>query len=135
MIYITASAILPQWFSTRRSLAVGIAASGAGIGGLFYNLLAGYLVQSMGVPWTYRVMAILTFLINGICSILLKDRNRFVKPVQGTFSYRELGHAEVLLLISWGVSAGKSPHLQSWTCSRGCVAQHPCFISLLYALI
>lgn len=102
MVYITASAILPQWFSKRRSLAVGIAASGAGIGGLVYNLLAGHLVQSVGIAWTYRVMACMTFAINGVSSILLKDRNRFVKPVPGSFSYRELGHVEVLLLISWG---------------------------------
>lgn len=102
LVYITAAAILPQWFSTRRSLAVGIAASGAGVGGLFYNLLVGFLVQSVGVAWSYRSMAVLTLFFNGISSILLKDRNRFVKPVQSSFSYKELGHVEVLLLISWG---------------------------------
>ena len=40
-LYITASPALGQWFSTKRSLAVGIASSGAGFGGLAYNLAAG----------------------------------------------------------------------------------------------
>jgi len=102
MVYITASATLPQWFSTKRSLAVGIAAAGAGLGGLVYNLLAGWLVQSVGISWTYRVLACITIVINGICSLLLKDRNKMVKPVQGSFNYREFGHVEVLLIVGWG---------------------------------
>lgn len=102
MVYITAAAILPQWFSSRRSLAVGIASSGAGLGGLFYSLLTGHLVQKVGVSWTYRVLACITIVINGGASILLKDRNKMVKPVQGSFNYRELGHVEVLLIIAWG---------------------------------
>jgi MFS family permease len=102
MVYITATAILPQWFSTRRSLAVGLASSGAGLGGLVYNLLAGALIQSIGVGWTYRVMACGTLVINVLCSLLLKDRNKFVKPVQSWFNYREFGHVEVLLIVGWG---------------------------------
>lgn len=102
LVYITAAAILPQWFSSRRSLAVGIAASGAGLGGLFYSLLTGYLVQKVGVSWTYRVLACITIVMNGGCAILMRDRNKMVRPVRGSFSYRELGHVEVLLIIAWG---------------------------------
>lgn len=51
-LYITASAVLPQWFSKRRSLAVGIASSGAGFGGLAYNLGSGAGLQSVGWRWT-----------------------------------------------------------------------------------
>ena len=102
MVYITATSVLPQWFSRRRSLAVGIASAGAGLGGLFYSLLTGWLVQRVGVSWTYRVLAGTTLVINGCSAILLKDRNKVVKPVQGTFNYREFGHVEVLLIIAWG---------------------------------
>ena len=45
--YITAAPILPQWFSKKRSLAVGIAASGAGFGGLAYNLGAWSSVENL----------------------------------------------------------------------------------------
>jgi MFS family permease len=101
-LYITASAVLPQWFSTQRSLAVGIASAGAGLGGLAYNLGAGAAVETLGLKWTYRVLAICSFMCNFICSIVLKDRNRLVKPTQSSFDYRELGRVEVDLVISWG---------------------------------
>jgi len=101
-MYIPATAVLPQWFLTRRSLAVGIATSGVGLGGVAYNLIAGAAIRSLGINWTYRVLAFCTLGINGISSLLLRDRNKIVKPKQGSFDWRELGHIEVLLLIGWG---------------------------------
>ncbi|TKA28455.1 hypothetical protein B0A50_03922 [Salinomyces thailandicus] len=101
-LYITASAILPQWFSTRRSLALGIASSGAGFGGLAYNLGAGAGIESFGPKWTYRALAIATLVANGACSLLLKDRNKTVQPNTRAFDVREFGHISVLLVIWWG---------------------------------
>ena len=47
-------------------------------------------------------MALTTGVVNLICSILLKDRNRIVKPQFRAFSLREFGHISVLLVIFWG---------------------------------
>jgi MFS family permease len=101
-LYIPATAVLPQWFLRRRSLAVGLASSGAGLGGLAYNLGAGAAVQSLGLPWTYRVLAICSFSCNVVSALLLKDRNKVVKPLQRSFDYRELRRIETLLIIAWG---------------------------------
>jgi MFS family permease len=101
-LYLTSSPILGQWFSKKRSLSLGIASSGAGFGGLAYNLGAGAGVESLGVPWTYRTLAFTTLVVNLVCSLLLKDRNSIVKPTQRAFSIRELGHISILLLIAWG---------------------------------
>ncbi|KAK5097086.1 hypothetical protein LTS08_007106 [Lithohypha guttulata] len=100
--YIPATAVLPQWFSTRRSLAVGIAASGVGFGGVAYNLIAGAAAQSVGLPWTYRILALCSLAVNGVCSLLIRDRNKLVKPKQDAFDWRELGHIEVIFVIVWG---------------------------------
>ncbi|EXJ67776.1 uncharacterized protein A1O5_09122 [Cladophialophora psammophila CBS 110553] len=102
-LYIPATAALPQWFSTRRSLAMGIASSGAGLGGLAYNLAAGGIVQSLGMNWAYRILAFCGLAVNGACSLLLKDRNKAVQPLQNAFNYREYGHIEVILVVIWGV--------------------------------
>lgn len=102
-LYLPATAALPQWFSGRRSLAMGMASSGAGLGGLAYNLAAGRIVQSLGVNWAYRILALCGLAANSVSSILLKDRNVQVRPTQYTFNYREYGHIEVVLLILWGV--------------------------------
>jgi MFS family permease len=102
-LYITAAPVLGQWFSKKRSLAVGIASSGAGFGGLAYNLAAGAGVESLGVRWTYRLLALCTLVINLVCSILLKDRNKFIHQTrQTTFNIREFGHISVVLIIFWG---------------------------------
>ena len=101
-LYITSAPLLGQWFSTKRSLAVGIAAAGAGVGGIAYNLAAGAGVETFGVRWTYRVLALCTFIVNLICSILLKEPKGFVKTPRQAFDRREFGHVSVLLIIVWG---------------------------------
>lgn len=103
LVYITATAVLPQWFSSRRSLALGIATSGAGLGGLAYNLIAGRAIETVGLAWTYRILALCSLVVNVVCSFLMKDRNRSVQPVQAPFNYREYGQIEVLLVVAWGV--------------------------------
>lgn len=102
-LYITAAPILGQWFLKKRSLAVGIAASGAGFGGLAYNLAAGAGVETLGVQWTYRVLAFCTLVVNLICSILIKDRNTAVKPQKrGLQNLREFKHISLVLVTLWG---------------------------------
>jgi MFS family permease len=101
-LYITASAVLPQWFSERRSLAVAIASSGAGIGGLAFNLGAGAGIESVGWGWTYVVLAITTLIVNLSCTILMKDRNKLIRPHRRSFDVRQLAQISAWLIIIWG---------------------------------
>lgn len=101
-LYIPSNAGLAPWFSSKRSLAVGFATSGAGIGGLVYNLVTGRAIQTVGLPWTYRILAFCTLAANLISTLLFKDRSRTAKPTQTAFNYREYGRVEVLLVIFWG---------------------------------
>lgn len=101
-LYITAAPVLGQWFSNKRSLALGIGGAGAGIGGLAYNLAAGAMVEALGVSWTYRVLALCTLVMNLLCALLLRDRKKSVRTKQKTFDLREFGHVSVLLIVLWG---------------------------------
>ena len=101
-LYITATAILPKWFSSRRSLVLGIASSGAGIGGLAYNLGAGAGVQTIGLPWTYRILAFCSLAVNLISSIMLKDRKTVNREKEKAFDFRDYGRIQVLLVVTWG---------------------------------
>ncbi|KAK6401246.1 hypothetical protein LTR95_019209, partial [Oleoguttula sp. CCFEE 5521] len=103
-LYISASTILPNWFSKRRSLAVGISSSGAGFGGLAYNLGTGAAVESLGLPSTYRLLALCTLLANLSCSLLLKERSKIVRSQsqQNNLCWGELAQMQVVLLIVWG---------------------------------
>ncbi|RDW58184.1 hypothetical protein BP6252_13595 [Coleophoma cylindrospora] len=102
-LYVGSAAVVPRWFSTRRSLATGITAAGAGIGGLVYNLGTNAGIQSIGLAWTLRTLALSQLLVNTICTILLKERPSTTKPNQLAFDYRLFGKVPILLILGWGV--------------------------------
>lgn len=106
--YVTASALLPPWFSSRRSLAVGLATAGSGIGGLVYSIVTDRIINTWDLGWAYRVLAVAALAANLLASFLLRDFNsrpRDVAPGEirsSTFSPRDFGRVEVLLIVVWG---------------------------------
>ena len=91
---------------------MGIATSGAGMGGLVYNLVAGKLVRVMGWRTTYRVLAGCAVLVNLMAGLSLKERNKKGgaeerRLAEGqkrkrVFNLRDFGRVEVLLVVFWG---------------------------------
>lgn len=57
MCFIPGITIVGTYFSTRRSTAMGIAATGSGIGGIIYPIVLRRLIDQIGLPWAIRVMA------------------------------------------------------------------------------
>lgn len=101
-LYVGSSNIAPQWFSTKRSLANGITAAGAGFGGLVYSLASSYLLHQAGPPKTFRVIAICEFVANLVSIVLVKDRNKTQRPNQSAFNYKLLSRLEIWLVLGWG---------------------------------
>ncbi|GAN02376.1 hypothetical protein MAM1_0021c01819 [Mucor ambiguus] len=58
------AAVIPQWFTTRRGLAMGIAATGGGFGGLAFSPMVTSLVEKYGLSWAQRIIGLMAF---GIC--------------------------------------------------------------------
>ncbi|CAI4213211.1 unnamed protein product [Parascedosporium putredinis] len=101
-IFVPSVAIIPQWFTTRRSLANGIAAAGSGIGGLVYSLASGAMIERLGIQWTYRILGIIACVVNTICAILLRDRNKIIGSRHVPFDTGLLKRTEYLVLLSYG---------------------------------
>ncbi|KAH7268103.1 major facilitator superfamily domain-containing protein [Fusarium solani] len=103
LLFSPAAAIVPQWFSTHRSLATSISASGSGLGGLIYSVASGAMIQKLGVPWTLRVLGIVAFVVNTFCACLVKDRSSAIGSTQLAFDTRLLRRPQFLLLLgfSW----------------------------------
>lgn len=101
-LFVASVGVVPQWFKRRRSLANGIATSGSGFGGLVYSLAVGAMLPAIGLPWTFRVLGILCFIVNGICSILIRDRNSILGSSQLAFDSHMLRRKEYLLLAGFG---------------------------------
>ena len=72
---IAASALLARWFSRRRGLALGLASSGAAIGGLLLPPLLQVLIDAFEWRMSLRIYSCIIFLLTGPMIILLvRDR-------------------------------------------------------------
>lgn len=101
-LFVASVGIVPQWFSRRRSLANGIAASGSGLGGLVWSLAVGAMIPEIGLGWTFRVLGIISFTSHAICILLIKDRNKILGSTQRAFDRRLFERPEYLLLCFFG---------------------------------
>ncbi|OQE44545.1 hypothetical protein PENCOP_c002G01240 [Penicillium coprophilum] len=73
--YLSTTFLIPQWFDKNRSLAAGICTAGSGTGGLIYSLATHAMLVQFGIPWSYRILAIIQLVVNAICVLVIRDRN------------------------------------------------------------
>lgn len=98
----TASVPVPaQWFNKRRSLANACAAAGSGFGGLTYSLAANAMISRIGLPWTFRTLAIICLVVNSISGYLIRDRNKDVGSVHVPLNWGLFRRPSFLLLEAW----------------------------------
>lgn len=93
--------LIPQWFMHKRSLANAIGTAGSGFGGLTYSLATNTMISKLGLPWAFRILAIIAFAVNGICSFLARDRNKEVGAVHRAFRRDLFKHTELYLFLAW----------------------------------
>ncbi|KAJ3027315.1 UNVERIFIED_CONTAM: hypothetical protein HDU68_004054 [Siphonaria sp. JEL0065] len=71
LVYFPVLSLPSQWFLKRRALAVGIAVSGTGIGGLIFSVSTDRMLNTVGLEWTLRATSItalvLLLAINPLC--------------------------------------------------------------------
>jgi MFS family permease len=101
LLFTTSMATISQWFSTKRSVANGIATAGSGIGGLIFSLGVQEITARIGVEWSFRIVAVCVGVVNTVCTLLIKDRNKAINPNQRGFDYRLFRRREFLLVIAW----------------------------------
>lgn len=103
-LYLPASSDLPDWFTTKRSFSMGIASSGAGLGGLAYNLVAGKAIAKYGVGVAYKVLAFCSLSANLFSSLLFRAPEHSNRPREPRkdLDLRDLLNVEILLLVLWG---------------------------------
>jgi MFS family permease len=97
--------VVPQWFDKRRSFANALSTSGSGFGGLIYSLATHAMITSLGLAWAFRILAIISFVVVGFCSVILKDRNKAIGAVHVAFHKGLLEKTEYWLYVSWGFFA------------------------------
>lgn len=101
-LYIATVGIVPQWFSTKRSFANACGAAGSGLGGLTYNLACQAVINEADWRWAYRMIGIVSFVVNMVCVILVKDRNKAVGAQFKLFQAKLFRRKEFNLVQAWG---------------------------------
>jgi MFS family permease len=103
LLYIPTAAVVPQWFTTKRSLASGVAVSGAGLGGMVYSLSAAAMIDNLGLAYAFRILGILAFVVNTSCILLIKDRNKAIGSNQSAFDIGLFKKYEYVLLLGFSI--------------------------------
>ena len=102
-LFVGSVGIVPQWFTSKRSLANGIGTAGSGMFGMVYSLASDAMIERISLPWAFRILGILAFVVNCTCAILLKDRNNAIGASQMAFDHRLFRKMEFQLLSGWGI--------------------------------
>ncbi|KZF22234.1 MFS general substrate transporter, partial [Xylona heveae TC161] len=101
-LFVGSVGVVPQWFSTKRSLANGLSTGGSGLGGMVYSLASNAMIQHLGVGWALRILGICTFTVNVVATVLIRDRNRQIGTQQRAFDLSLLKRPEFIFLNGWG---------------------------------
>lgn len=86
-VFVPSVAILPQYFTTRKALANGLAASGSSIGGIVYPLAFRHMQQAVGFGWATRTLGFISLVTLTFSVVVMKPR---IKP-KGRRSLLDLG--------------------------------------------
>lgn len=68
-----------------------------------YSLAVGAMLPSIGLSWAFRVLGIVSCVVNLVCGNLLKDRNKAVGSRLKAFHLPLLKRPEFLLFLGWGI--------------------------------
>ncbi|KAI1824219.1 major facilitator superfamily transporter [Xylaria intraflava] len=101
LAFVASAPVPAQWFHKKRSLANGVATAGSGFGGLIYSLGTNAMIEQIGLAWTFRTLAIICFVINGIASFFIRDRNVAVGSVHVAFNWKLFRRPSFILFQIW----------------------------------
>ncbi|KAF2019989.1 MFS general substrate transporter [Aaosphaeria arxii CBS 175.79] len=101
LLLVPSTAIVPTYFSKNRALAVGIANSGASIGGIIYPILVRRLLVTMGFNWAMRVTALVVLVTANAATFLLRQRRELTRnPAKRTlYEFRCLLEPQYILFV------------------------------------
>ncbi|KXS08963.1 MFS general substrate transporter [Gonapodya prolifera JEL478] len=74
LIYLAFVNAISQYFLKRRGMAIGIAISGSGIGGLVLSPVTQIIIDAVGWRWSLRILAIIVAALGGLCAMLYLAR-------------------------------------------------------------
>ncbi|KAJ4503869.1 hypothetical protein HRR83_008677 [Exophiala dermatitidis] len=102
-LFVGSVGIIPQWFKKKRSVANSIAAAGSGLGGMMYSLATQRIIDTMGLPWAFRILGFCTLAVNLTAANLIRDRNKQTGARHKAMDTQILRRPEFLLVQGWSL--------------------------------
>ncbi|KAJ7153067.1 MFS general substrate transporter [Mycena crocata] len=86
LVLSTSITIVAHWWKKRLGLALGISASGAGLGGTFFPIVIRQLLAAVGFAWTLRIIGFLLMFALGIANSCVARRLPPTRAKGGLFN-------------------------------------------------
>lgn len=67
-----------------------------------YSLSAQAMIRNIGLPWAFRILAVIAFVANTASSLFIRDRNKQIGSSQLGFDYRLFRKPQFLGLLAFG---------------------------------
>ncbi|KAF2997564.1 hypothetical protein E8E13_001372 [Curvularia kusanoi] len=102
LLLVPSTAIVPTYFTQNRALAVGLANTGASLGGIVYPILTRRLLAKIGFSWALRATALVVLVSTGIGGLLIQQRAELTKnPAKRTlYRFSCLKDSEYALFVA-----------------------------------
>ncbi|KAF8475464.1 major facilitator superfamily domain-containing protein [Kalaharituber pfeilii] len=103
LLYTSSIGTISQWFSSKRSIANGLAAAGSGVGGIAFSIGINAAIEQISLAWSFRVTAICVCAVNILVTLLIRDRNASIHPTHNSFDIDLLRRIPNLgFVLAWG---------------------------------
>lgn len=133
-MYVPALSILPQYFSTRRALATGIAVSGASCGGVIYPIMLRKLEPQVGFGWTTRIIGFMVLATNSFsfCVMHLREKTKVKRVMLDPGAFKELPFVFFVTAIFFMVFGFNTPifYIEQYALDKGSMDEDLAFYLL-----
>ena len=82
VLYTASNSVPAQWFSGRLGLAQGLIKGGGGLGATVLPIIAQKLINSVGLPWAYRIFGFLLLVTCLPSALLIKERTPMLSSLR-----------------------------------------------------
>ncbi|ORX53124.1 MFS general substrate transporter [Hesseltinella vesiculosa] len=73
MYYTSQQIVVSGWFDGRKGIALGLIASGSGLGGLIIPFIMSPINNRLGPDWTFRILGFVCLAMDGMACLMIKE--------------------------------------------------------------
>lgn len=90
------------WFTKKRGLATGLAASGSGIGGLIFPFIITPINNKLGYQWTFRILGFVCLVCDIVACLCVKERVSSQQK-KGTITLKTIFHLDIFKNMNYNI--------------------------------